>query len=349
MKQGEYVDQGQPIAEIETSKTSLCLVAEVAGYVGLWTKVGDELEVGERIADILESPLSPDDTLKDKKLMLALRGSDNQNSPVFSAKARNAIFEWNLELDQFKQYDFVRYRDVKDLHGLQEGGIASKNFPNKETLNNSLASYTPKKISANKSREIRYLQAVQSSDLVSDVSVEIDAKELIDYSYENHQYFRYSISPSVMHHISRLLREYNLLNAFWLEGTINTYEKINLSYAIDGEFGLKAVVLPRTDNLEIKQIDELLFSKVGLYKENQLAPEDVANGTFTISELNYPGIRQFRPLVNQRQSAVISIPAVSPSSSVIMTLSFDHRVISGRYVADFLSDLKERLENIGGS
>ena len=91
-------------------------------------------------------------------------------------------------------------------------------------------------------------------------------------------------------------------------------------------------------------------------RENQLRPDEITGSTFTISNLGMYAIDAFTPIINQPESAILGVGRISEKSigingslqvrpMMVLSLSFDHRVIDGAPAAQFLTDLKDVLEN----
>jgi hypothetical protein len=94
-------------------------------------------------------------------------------------------------------------------------------------------------------------------------------------------------------------------------------------------------------------LDEIIQAKdvfIEKYVSNTLSPEDLAGGTFTITDLSSIGCWLFNPLLNYRQSAILGIGGENPRGDAYpLVLAFDHRVSDGMTAAAFLNDLKRRL------
>jgi pyruvate dehydrogenase E2 component (dihydrolipoamide acetyltransferase) len=120
--------------------------------------------------------------------------------------------------------------------------------------------------------------------------------------------------------------------------------------------GLIVPVIHHSDQLAIPALAERLNDLAARARSGALTPNDVANGTFTITNLGPFGIESFTAIINPGQSAILAIGTVQDEiipingEAVIrpmmhMTLSADHRVVDGAVAAQFLRDLKDNLEN----
>jgi pyruvate/2-oxoglutarate dehydrogenase complex dihydrolipoamide acyltransferase (E2) component len=109
-------------------------------------------------------------------------------------------------------------------------------------------------------------------------------------------------------------------------------------------------VLHNCDTLSLAQISTSLSDLTVAYIENKLTPTQIANATFTVSDLSGMGVSSFYPLISENQGAILGIGAEqflpgSAFGSYNLTLAFDHQLSDGRTAASFLNDLKQRLHS----
>jgi hypothetical protein len=82
------------------------------------------------------------------------------------------------------------------------------------------------------------------------------------------------------------------------------------------------------------------------YLDDSLKIEDLTDVTFTITDLSSEGVAFFRPLVNMMNSAILGVSAIDEKlQRCTLSVTFDHRVTEGKLVAQFLNELKQRLES----
>ncbi|HUV95989.1 MAG TPA: 2-oxo acid dehydrogenase subunit E2 [Acidobacteriaceae bacterium] len=148
--------------------------------------------------------------------------------------------------------------------------------------------------------------------------------------------------------VSRLLRKYPGLNAAYREGSMLQYENVNIGFAMDDGRGLKVAVLPDCDQLSLSDILAVLHELSIAYVEDKLKPTQIANPTFTISDLSGLGVSSFLPLISDGQGAILGVGGEqfapgTPYGFYSLTLTFDHQLSDGRTAGLFLNDLKERL------
>ena len=115
-------------------------------------------------------------------------------------------------------------------------------------------------------------------------------------------------------------------------------------------------VIHNADNLDIVEFHTTFIKLIRKTIKNQLDLKDINEGTFTITDLSSFRAITFNPVINSDQSAILGIACEYDSyvnldgksvydPKMNLILAFDHRVVNGKYVAKFLNELKEKLED----
>ncbi|PGY15288.1 dihydrolipoamide acetyltransferase family protein [Bacillus sp. AFS031507] len=152
------------------------------------------------------------------------------------------------------------------------------------------------------------------------------------------------------------LKAHKMVNASLNGNKIEILSEVNIGVAVSVPNGLVVPVIRNADSKGLLALTEENKRIVKQARENKLAPESLTGGTFTISNLGMYAVDAFTPIINQPQSAILGIgrireKVVSENGSfaakqfVTLSLSFDHRVIDGAPAAEFLTELKNLLEN----
>lgn len=174
---------------------------------------------------------------------------------------------------------------------------------------------------------------------------------------------RAGVKPTVTDLLVKLvaaaLRDHPRLHASWIDNTVRANAEINVGIATAVEDGLVVPVIRRADRLTIGEIAAQRQSLVERAGSRKLRPADIADGTFTISNLGMYGVDAFNAIVNPPQAAILAVgriaervvpvdgqPAVRPV--VVLTLSCDHRVVDGARGAQFLDALAKLIEEPWG-
>ena len=165
-----------------------------------------------------------------------------------------------------------------------------------------------------------------------------------------------SVNDLVIFATSRALRHHPGINASWQGDNIVQFGAVHMCVAVALPTGLVTPVIRNADQMPVRDIAAASRSLAQRAKAGQLANEDYAGGTFTISNLGMFGIEEFTAIINPPQAAILAVgatiptPAVDAKGNVVeeqrmkITMSCDHRVIDGVMGAEFLKTLAGFLE-----
>ncbi len=152
------------------------------------------------------------------------------------------------------------------------------------------------------------------------------------------------------------LLKYPVVNSSFQENCIRQYFTANISVAVAIEKGLVVPTLFQAERKGLKQIGKEINELVQKAKAGKLLPEEMAGGTFCISNLGMYNIEEFSAIINPPQAAILTLGKVEEVPVVVggeikiapkmkTTLSCDHRVIDGKEGAEFLSYFQYLTEN----
>lgn len=155
--------------------------------------------------------------------------------------------------------------------------------------------------------------------------------------------------------VASALRAHPRLNSTWSAGSITLQPEIHIGLAVAVDVGLVVPVIHQADKLSLRELAWRRKELVAKAREGKLRPQDLSNGTFTISNLGMYGVDTFNAIINQPQAAILAVgriaervvpvggqPAVRPVMA--FTLSCDHRVVDGARGARFLDTLAGFIE-----
>jgi len=151
------------------------------------------------------------------------------------------------------------------------------------------------------------------------------------------------------------LSEHPLLNAYIEGDRIVQPANINIGIAVDTERGLVVPVIHQADQKPLRQINRELKEVIQRALQNRNQPQDLEDGTFSITNLGIYEIDGFTPLLNPPQTAILGIGRIRPKPAeqdgslilrpqVTLSLSFDHRLVDGAPAARFLQHVKRLIE-----
>jgi pyruvate dehydrogenase E2 component (dihydrolipoamide acetyltransferase) len=182
------------------------------------------------------------------------------------------------------------------------------------------------------------------------VSVKVDASALLTARGE------LSVTALLARFTARALRAHPRLNSQYDGGALTAFETVNLCVAVATPEGLRVPVVRRAEELTVAELDDRIRELAEMARRNRLTHDDVADGTFTISNLGMYGVTQFTPIINPPQAAILGIGkplglftpdgrgGMQQVELMDLTVSADHRAVDGADVAEFLSTLKDLVE-----
>ena len=165
-----------------------------------------------------------------------------------------------------------------------------------------------------------------------------------------------SFNDMVIKASAMALKKHPKINSQWREDSILINHHVSIGVAVAVEDGLVVPVLPFTDQMSLSQIGGNVRDLAGRAKSKKLLPTEMEGSTFTISNLGMFGITEFNSIINQPNSAILSVGAIVEKpvvkngqivvgNTMMLSLACDHRTIDGATGAQFLQTLKQFIEN----
>ena len=165
-----------------------------------------------------------------------------------------------------------------------------------------------------------------------------------------------SFNDMVIKACAMALKKHPKINSQWREDSILINYHVNIGVAVAVEDGLVVPVLRFTDAMSLSQIGGNVRDLAGRAKNKKLLPTEMEGSTFTVSNLGMFGITEFNSIINQPNSAILSVGAIVEKpvvkngqivvgNTMMLSLACDHRTIDGATGAQFLQTLKQFIEN----
>jgi pyruvate dehydrogenase E2 component (dihydrolipoamide acetyltransferase) len=192
------------------------------------------------------------------------------------------------------------------------------------------------------------------------VSREIDATALNEYreklvgEIERKHEVRVTHTDLLVALAARVLLKHPRLNSSWTSEGIRLHDHVNMGVAIAVNDGVVAAVIPNAHSATVAEIAKQRRDVAERARAGKLRPADIADATFTISNLGMYHVDAFSAIITPPQAAILAVgsiidrvvvfegkPAVRPM--INLTLSSDHRVVDGARAALFLSNLAEAI------
>jgi len=365
-QEGEPVRKGEMLLEVETDKAVVEVEAAADGILaGVTAKPGDVVNVGHTIAWLVQPGEAPPATSAAPDAT-PRRGAGTSTAtavaPAASAPARGArISPKARRLAQEKGIDISR------LTGSGPGGeiladdvlAAATAVPSGHAVGAGLQA-GPESVST-----IGRLMAERTTQSWTTVphffvTREVDAGALTAERERLLPAIQRSHDVKVTHTdllvaiVARTLTKHPRLNASWTAGRIVPHQDVNIALAMAVENAVVTAVIPRAERASAGDIAARRRELAERAQAGRLQPADIADATFTISNLGMFGVDAFTAIIVPPQAAILAVgaisdrvvavngqPAVRPVMS--MTLSCDHRVVDGVRAAEFMRDLVAAL------
>jgi pyruvate dehydrogenase E2 component (dihydrolipoamide acetyltransferase) len=165
-----------------------------------------------------------------------------------------------------------------------------------------------------------------------------------------------SVNDLVVKACAKALQSFPMVNATWAEDRIVTFGQVDVGIAVALPDGLITPVVRGADRKSVVDIAREARDLAGRARDRKLKPEEYTNATFTVSNLGMMGVTEFTAIINPPGSAILAVGAVRKVPVVVddavavgqrmnVTLSCDHRVVDGALGAQFLGEVRRRLEN----
>ncbi len=195
--------------------------------------------------------------------------------------------------------------------------------------------------------------------------IEVDMHNVVRWRETNQESYKaregigISYVAAVIKAVTETLRLHPTLNSQFAEDRIILKQAMNIGIAVAVDNGLLVPVIANADQLSISGVNHRIQDLAARARTNKLRLDEIQGGTFTVNNTGWFGSVSSMPIVNSPEVAILSMEAIVKRPVVIsvegedvitvrpimnMTCSFDHRVLDGAQVGNFLADVRKRLE-----
>jgi pyruvate dehydrogenase E2 component (dihydrolipoamide acetyltransferase) len=191
-----------------------------------------------------------------------------------------------------------------------------------------------------------------------------DARSLVDLrkklkgSPEQMELRDVTINDIVLFAVSRALLQHPDLNALYSGETLRQYAVVHLGIAVDTPRGLMVPVIRNAHSLSLREIARESGRLIAGCREGRIGPDELAGGTFTVTNLGSLGVQGFTPVLNAPQCAILGVGAIGPGPvmapdgavtfrpQIALSLTVNHQVVDGAPGARFLQTLSQGMAEI---
>ncbi|MHA7059708.1 pyruvate dehydrogenase complex dihydrolipoamide acetyltransferase [Aquimarina sp. M1] len=390
-KVGDTVEEGDILAEIETDKATMEFESF---YNGTLLHIG--IEQGQTApVDALLAIIGPDGTdisglkdgvstskttetkkeepVKEEKEATKSTSSESDSSSgerIFASPlAKKIAADKGIDLSQVKgtgDHGRIVKKDIESFKPSEATSAKESSKPAAASPSPSIQTFTPageesyeevknsqmrkaiaKSLSASKFTAPHYYLTIEV-DMQNAMASRKHINELPDT--------KVSFNDMVVKACAMALKKHPQVNTQWADDVTKYAKHITIGVAVAVPDGLVVPVLPFTDQMSLTQIGADVKELAVKARNKKLSPQEMSGSTFTVSNLGMFGIQEFTSIINQPNSAILSVgtivekPVVKDGQIVVgntmkITLACDHRTVDGATGAQFLQTLKQYLEN----
>ena len=355
-KEGDFVKLDEPLLEVSTDKVNSEIPSPVTGRIKtILAQVDDEIDVGASLATISTSEKASchQATIDEKKDVAPQKKMKGFFSPLVLNLAR----EKGISLEELESIPATGAGGRVSKRDL-EAYLERKHTPS--SASNDIEclkmSTTRKMIAENMVRsfyEAPHASLVHQVDVTNIVTYIKKHKE--NFLKQNH--YKLSITSFIAKAIAQAIKEYPLINASLEKDTIMLKHFVNLGIAVSVEQGIIVPVIRHCQTRSIRDIAKAVADFSEKARQSQLNPQDVKEGTITMTNFGMTGTLIGIPIIRYPEVAVIGVGAIQRQvvslenetigvrSIMHLSLTFDHRIIDGMYGCGFLASVKSHLEH----
>ena len=371
--EGDRVLKGEALMEVETDKVTVDVEAPADGTLAaVRAGVGEDVAVGRAVAFIL----APNETLPDEEVAPRDQAATEEarasvhvaaspdgpphggretagarpRRPLASPKARRLAEERGLDLSSLAGSG---PRGAVLASDVEAAGTAA-------AATGALPAFAPTSAIWRRMAE-RTADSWRSAPHFF-LMREVDAGRLSSWRETARMrpgYESVTVTDLLVRLSAEALSRHPRVNAVWQDGAVVPADGVNVGIAVATEDALVVPVVHGADRLSLGVLAERRAALVAAARAGRLGPDDVTGGTFTVSNLGMYGVDAFLAVLNAPQAAILAVgrirdrivpvdgaPAVRPT--LVLTASFDHRVVDGARAAEFLDTLASLVEEPAG-
>lgn len=375
-KVGDPISRGDILFEIETDKAILTVESFAEGKLleiryaeGMMVKVGEVVALIGKDGDLQEENVSA--TVKDGKPVvenkkvgaemdnisaMALPAASNGNAKKILASplAKNLARLENIDLEDVSRFISGKLIKKADVNRFLEQRRSSSNNASPDVDHYYIEIAPIRRTIARRMKE----SVLTAPHYVISVDVDMTATILLRNKLNNKkkpEEPKISFNDILMKVVARSIQFSPLINARFEEERVKVFKNVNIGLAVATETGIIVPVVSHVNKKTLSEISSANIRNIENVKNNQVKESDLQGGTLTISNLGMIGIDRFTAIINQPESCILAVGAISKKPFVVenelrvrdvmnITGSFDHRIIDGAVGAVFLQKVKELLE-----
>lgn len=376
VKDGDYVEKDQAIAEVDSDKATLELPAEAAGIITLKAEEGDAVKVGQVVCLIDTEGAKPDGTAapaaeakkeEAKPVAEAPKAEPKKEEPKV-APAPAATYATGTPSPAARKILDEKNIDASAVSGTGKGGRITKD----DAVNATPSMGTPTggnrgsertKLSMLRRKVAERLVAAKNETAMLTTFNEVNMTPINKIRNEYKDAFKAKHGGLGLGYMSfftkavtRALKLFPDVNSMIDGDQKISYDFCDISVAVSGPKGLMVPVVRNAESLSFRGVEAEIKRLALRARDGQITVDDMTGGTFTISNGGVFGSMLSTPIINPPQSGILGMHNIIERPIAVdgkveihpmmyVALSYDHRIIDGRESVGFLVAVKEGLEN----
>lgn len=373
VKNGDYVNKDQVIAEIDSDKATLELAAEASGSIEILAQAGDTIAVGA-VACIIDgsapAPAGGVAPAKEEKAVVKETPAVAAPNPMPAAAshhpaaghpspvAAKVMAENGLTAQQVAGTGPGGRITKNDVLAALAGGIDAAAVPQR----GGTRSERREKMTNLRKKISERLVSVKNTTAMLTTFNEVNMKPVMDLRAKYKDLFKekHGVGLGFMSFFTKAVCEaayhFPAVNARIENGEIVFHDFCDVGIAVSTPKGLMVPIVRNAESLSLAEIEKAIGGLAKKARDGKITVDDMAGGTFTITNGGVFGSMLSTPIINPPQSAILGMhniverPVAENGQVVIrpvmyLALSYDHRIIDGRESVGFLVKIKEMLEN----
>ncbi len=368
VKDGDYVEKDQAIAEVDSDKATLELPAEASGIITLKAEEGDAVEVGQVVCLIDTSAEKPSGGDAPAKTETPKEETETpQKEKKAEAKAEPATYATGTASPAAKKILDEKNIDPATIKGTGKDGRITK----EDAVQAQVSMGTPtggnrgserSKLSMLRRKVAERLVSAKNETAMLTTFNEANMTPINKLRAEYKEVFKdkHGVGLGFMSFFTkavvRALQLYPDVNSM-IDGDYKiSYDFCDISVAVSGPKGLMVPVIRNAENLSFRGIENEIKRLAVRARDGQITVDEMTGGTFTISNGGVFGSMLSTPIINPPQSGILGMHNIIERPIAVngqveihpmmyIALSYDHRIIDGRESVGFLVAVKEGLEN----
>jgi pyruvate dehydrogenase E2 component (dihydrolipoamide acetyltransferase) len=350
--EGDAIETGQPLFEVETEKVLYEVEAPASGVVAkLLYPLESTVPCAKAVAVIAVGGEDPAAIAKAYASKAPEAGTSALPHAAASASQRTASTPAGAIVATPAARKLAKDRgfDLATVKGTGPGGRITREDVEAAA---AMPQGTPLH-GMRKSIADRMFKSLQSTAQLT-ITTEADVTPLVARREQLKKEFNLTFTDMLIEAVAGALVAHPRLRLTVEGDLIQPHEEVNVGIAVALDEGLMVPVIRHADTKSLQQIADESRRLAEKARAGSLGVDEVSGGTFTITNLGMYGIDAFTPIINQPQIAILGVGRIVPKPAVhdgqiairsMMTLSltFDHRIVDGAPAAAFLQDVAKRL------